>query len=100
MDDVIVSRDQKYCCRLQREQSREADQAFSHGAARHGMDFDMADQTEGSVMVAIQGPKAIERIAGLLGRMSPPEAISLHQRLDHADQVHGVPQRLHRRRRS
>src|SRR5205823_4642616 len=33
---------------------------------REDMDFDMSDQTESTGMVALQGPRVIERIAGVL----------------------------------
>src|SRR5690606_7602251 len=33
---------------------------------RDGYDFDMADQTEGTCMVAIQGPKVIDRLSSVL----------------------------------
>lgn len=73
MDDVIVSRDQKYWLLVCNASNREKLIKHFH-QVRHdtGMDFDMADQTEGTVMVAIQGPKVIERLAGLL-----PEEINL-----------------------
>jgi aminomethyltransferase len=67
MDDVIVSRDQKHWLVVCNASNREKLIKHFH-QVRHdsGLDFDMADQTEGSVMVAIQGPKVIERLAGLL----------------------------------
>jgi aminomethyltransferase len=75
MDDVIVSRDQKYWLMVCNASNREKLIKHFH-QVRHdtGMDFDMADQTEGTVMVAIQGPKVIERLAGLL-----PEEINLKE---------------------
>jgi aminomethyltransferase len=68
MDDVIVSRDQKHWLLVCNASNREKLVKHFH-QVRHDadLDFDMADQTEGSVMVAIQGPKAVERVAGLLG---------------------------------
>lgn len=67
MDDVIVSRDQKYWLMVCNASNREKLIKHFH-QVRHdtGLDFDMADQTEGTVMVAIQGPRAIERIGDLL----------------------------------
>jgi aminomethyltransferase len=75
MDDVIVSRDQKYWLVVCNASNREKLIKHFH-QVRHdtGMDFDMADQTEGTVMVAIQGPKVIDRLAGLL-----PEEINLKE---------------------
>ena len=75
MDDVIVSRDQKHWLVVCNASNREKLIKHFH-EVRHetGMDFDMADQTEGTVMVAIQGPKVIERLAGLL-----PEEINLKE---------------------
>ena len=52
---------------LQRQQPREAGEALPRRFARTaGFDFDMADQTESTAMVAIQGPKVIERLADVL----------------------------------
>jgi aminomethyltransferase len=75
MDDVIVSRDQKNWLMVCNASNREKLNKHFH-QVRHdtGMDFDIADQTEGTVMVAIQGPKVIDRLAGLL-----PEEINLKQ---------------------
>jgi len=67
MDDVIVSRDTKQWLVVCNASNREKLLKHFH-EVRHNLDldFDMADQTEGSVMVAIQGPKVIERISGLI----------------------------------
>jgi aminomethyltransferase len=75
MDDIIVSRDQKHWLVVCNASNRDKLVKHFH-QVRHEtqMDFDIADQTEGSVMVAIQGPKVIERMAGLL-----PEEINLKE---------------------
>jgi aminomethyltransferase len=75
MDDVIVSRDQKYWLVVCNASNRDKLVKHFH-AVRHdtGMDLDIADQTEGTMMVAVQGPKVIERLAGLL-----PEDVNLKQ---------------------
>ena len=67
MDDVIVSRDVKNWIMVCNASNR--DKLVKHfGEVRRqtGMDFDMADQTESTAMVAIQGPKVIERLAEIL----------------------------------
>jgi aminomethyltransferase len=67
MDDVIVSRDSKQWLVVCNASNREKLVKHFHDV-RHklDMDFDMADQTEGTVMVAIQGPKVIDRLSELL----------------------------------
>ena len=67
MDDIIISRDQKNWLLVCNASNREKLIKHFH-QVRHdsGMDFDMADQTEGTVMVAIQGPKVIDRVSELL----------------------------------
>ena len=67
MDDIIISRDVKNWIMVCNASNR--DKLVKHfGEVRKqtGMDFDMADQTESTAMVALQGPKVIERIADIL----------------------------------
>jgi aminomethyltransferase len=67
LDDVIVSRDAKQWLVVCNASNREKLLKHFHDVRhQHDMDFDMADQTEGTVMVAIQGPKVIERLSGIL----------------------------------
>jgi len=64
LDDVIVSRDSKYWLMVCNASNREKLLKYFHDV-RHdsGLDFDMADNTESTAMVAIQGPKVIDRLA-------------------------------------
>ncbi len=67
MDDVIISRDVKNWILVCNASNRE--KLVKHFTkVRHDLDldFDMSDQTEGTAMVALQGPKVIERVAGVL----------------------------------
>jgi aminomethyltransferase len=67
LDDVIVSRDSKNWLIVCNAGNRTAlVRHFIDVRRTTGMDFDMADQTEATAMVAIQGPKVIERLAGVL----------------------------------
>src|SRR4051812_25055689 len=67
MDDVIVSRDTKRWLMVCNASNREKLLKHFHDV-RHNddLDFDMADQTESTAMVAIQGPRVIERIGEIL----------------------------------
>lgn len=67
LDDVIVSKDIKHWAMVCNASNRAKLVAHFH-AVRHdkGLDFDMADETESTAMVAIQGPKVIDRIAEIL----------------------------------
>jgi aminomethyltransferase len=66
MDDVIVSRDTKNWLVVCNASNRDKLVKYFHDVRHNlGLDFDMSDQTEGTAMVAIQGPKVIERIADL-----------------------------------
>jgi aminomethyltransferase len=67
MDDVIVSRDTKRWLMVCNASNRDKLVAYFH-QIRHdrGFDFDMADETESTAMVAIQGPKVIDRLADVL----------------------------------
>jgi aminomethyltransferase len=64
LDDVIVSRDSKHWLMVCNASNREKLLKYFHDV-RHdsGLDFDMADNTESTAMVAIQGPKVIDRLA-------------------------------------
>ena len=64
LDDVIVSRDSKHWLVVCNASNREKLLKYFHDV-RHdaGLDFDMADNTESTGMVALQGPKVIERVA-------------------------------------
>jgi aminomethyltransferase len=68
MDDVIVSRDQKdwliVCNASNREKLLKH---FRDVRSQFGFDFDFNDQTESTGMVAIQGPKVVDRLADVLG---------------------------------
>jgi aminomethyltransferase len=67
MDDVIVSRDSKHWLVVCNASNRE--KLLSHfGDVRRstGMDLDISDQTEASGMVAVQGPRVIERVGEAL----------------------------------
>lgn len=67
MDDIIVSRDAKNWIMVCNASNREKLAKYFGDARRQsGMDFDMADQTESTGMVAIQGPKVIDRVAEIL----------------------------------
>jgi len=67
MDDVIVSRDTKNWIIVCNASNREKINAHLH-AVRHqeNLDLDMADQTEATAMVALQGPVVIEKLASVL----------------------------------
>lgn len=67
MDDVIVSKDVKNWILVCNASNREKlVKHFTDVRRSSGFDFDMADQTESTGMVAIQGPKVIERLANVL----------------------------------
>jgi len=67
LDDIIVSRDQKNWTIVCNASNREKlIKHFTDIRRSTGMDFDMADQTESTGMVAIQGPKVIDRLADIL----------------------------------
>jgi aminomethyltransferase len=66
LDDVIVSRDQKNWMMVVNASNREKLVKYFGDVRRQtGLDFDMSDQTESTAMVAIQGPKVIERLSGV-----------------------------------
>lgn len=63
LDDIIISRDSKHWLVVCNASNR--DKLVTHfGDVRRttGMDLDIADQTEATAMIALQGPKVIERI--------------------------------------
>jgi len=71
LDDVIVSRDTKHWMMVCNASNREKLlKHFSEMRRTLGLDFDMADQTEATAMVAIQGPKAIERLTGVFSDLA------------------------------
>jgi aminomethyltransferase len=67
MDDVIVSKDVRHWTMVCNGSNRQKIVDHIHKVRHdHGLDFDMADDTEHTAMVAIQGPKVIEKIADVL----------------------------------
>jgi aminomethyltransferase len=67
LDDVIISRDQKNWILVCNASNREKlVQHFGEVRRAASLDLDMADQTESTAMVAIQGPKVIEKLADVL----------------------------------
>ena len=67
LDDIIVSRDQKNWLVVCNASNREKlVKYFVEMRRKTGMDFDMADNTEQTAMVALQGPKVIDRLASAL----------------------------------
>jgi aminomethyltransferase len=67
LDDVIISRDRKDWLMVCNASNREKLLAyFTQMRASGNFDLDIADQTQSSVMVAIQGPKVIDRVAGVM----------------------------------
>jgi aminomethyltransferase len=67
LDDVIISRDRKDWLMVCNASNREKLLAyFTKTRSAGDFDLDIADQTESSVMVALQGPKVIDRIAGVM----------------------------------
>ena len=67
LDDVIVSKDAKHWMIVCNASNREKLLQHFNKVQRTGeFDFDLADQTEATVMVAIQGPKVIDRLGNML----------------------------------
>jgi aminomethyltransferase len=67
LDDIIISRDAKNWILVCNAANRE--KLLQHFSAQRklvNLDFDLADNTESTAMVAIQGPKVIERMAEIL----------------------------------
>jgi aminomethyltransferase len=68
MDDVIVSRDRKDWLVVCNASNREKVLRHFHEVRqRTGLDLDIADNTESTVMIAVQGPKVIDKLAEFLG---------------------------------
>jgi aminomethyltransferase len=67
LDDVIVSHDTKDWLMVCNASNREKLLGhFRKVRSEHGLDFDFNDQTESTAMIALQGPKVIDRLAELL----------------------------------
>lgn len=67
MDDVIVSRDAKNWTVVCNASNRDKLVTYFGERRREwGMDFDLADNTESTGMVAIQGPRVIEKLQPVL----------------------------------
>jgi len=67
MDDIIISRDQKNWIMVCNASNREKLVKHFGEVRRAGsMDLDISDQTESTAMVAIQGPKVIDKLADVL----------------------------------
>ncbi|MFI5378408.1 MAG: glycine cleavage system aminomethyltransferase GcvT [Tepidisphaerales bacterium] len=67
LDDVIVSRDAKNWMMVCNASNREKLVGYFHEVRQEkGFDFDMGDNTEATAMLAIQGPKALDRIASII----------------------------------
>jgi aminomethyltransferase len=67
LDDVIVSRDAKHWLVVCNASNREKlFKHFNETRRSTGMDLDISDQTEATAMVAIQGPKVIDRVGEIL----------------------------------
>jgi aminomethyltransferase len=67
IDDVIVSRDQKNWLMVCNASNRERIVRHVNEVRRAGdLDVDIVDQTTATAMVAIQGPKVIEKLAAVL----------------------------------
>jgi aminomethyltransferase len=67
LDDVIISKDAKNWILVCNASNRDKlVKHFTEQRAASGLDVDMADNTESTAMVAIQGPKVIERMADIL----------------------------------
>ena len=67
LDDVIVSRDARNWLMVCNASNREKlVKHFNEARRSSGLDFDMSDQTESTAMVALQGPRVIDRVAGIL----------------------------------
>jgi aminomethyltransferase len=67
LDDIIVSRDAKSWMVVCNASNREKIvNHFTSVRREKGFDFDMADNTEATAMVAIQGPKVIDRLSEVL----------------------------------
>ena len=64
LDDIIVSRDQKNWMMVCNASNRaKLVKYFGEFRRANSLDFDMVDNTEATGMVAIQGPKVVERLS-------------------------------------
>jgi aminomethyltransferase len=64
IDDVIVSRDKKQWLMVVNASNREKVIQHIHQVRKErDLDFDLNDQTEATAMIALQGPKVIEKIS-------------------------------------
>lgn len=64
LDDVILSRDKKNWLMVVNASNREKILRHFHTVRQdQNLDFDLADNTESTAMIALQGPKVIERIS-------------------------------------
>jgi aminomethyltransferase len=71
LDDVIISRDTKHWIMVCNSGNREKLLTHFNEVRRSlNLDFDMADQTQATAMVAIQGPKVIERLSGIFSELA------------------------------
>src|SRR5687768_3477933 len=67
LDDVIVAKDVKNWILVCNASNRERlVKYFTQLRHDRDLDFDMTDNTESTAMVALQGPKVIERLSGIL----------------------------------
>src|ERR1019366_4211385 len=67
LDDIIISRDAKNWILVCNSGNGEKLVGhFSEQRKQSNLDFDMTDNTESTAMVAIQGPKVIDRMAEIL----------------------------------
>ncbi|HEX8913940.1 MAG TPA: glycine cleavage system aminomethyltransferase GcvT [Humisphaera sp.] len=67
LDDIIVSKDLKRWLMVCNASNRAKLVDYFHHVRHDGkFDFDMADETESTAMVALQGPKVIDKIADVL----------------------------------
>lgn len=67
MDDVIVSRDEKHWLMVCNASNRQKlVDYFNQTIQNGGLDVTMADQTESTAMVALQGPKVIDKVSAVL----------------------------------
>ncbi len=67
LDDVIISRDEKNWLMVCNASNREKLwKHFTEVRKANNFDLDMVDNTESTAMVAIQGPKVIDRLSGVL----------------------------------
>ena len=66
LDDIIISKDAKNWILVCNASNREKLVKYFGDVRRSsGLDFDMSDQTEGTAMIALQGPKVIDRLSSV-----------------------------------